>query len=72
MRRFSSRPVSRALCGAGFLAQLRKQQLLQQNEMQENNRSIIFVLVRNLKSASYRLALATVVLEQLEDDLAFI
>lgn len=70
----SSKSVSRALCGAGFLAQLRKlqQQQLEQNEMNEKNRSTIFVLVRNIKSASYRLAIATVVLEQLEDDFAFI
>jgi ribonuclease P/MRP protein subunit POP1 len=32
----------------------------------------IYVLVRNLRSSAYRLALATVVLEQEEEDVVFL
>lgn len=39
--------------------------------MQENGKLEVLVLVRNLRSAAYRLALATIVLEKQEDDVAY-
>ncbi|XP_077218174.1 ribonuclease Ps isoform X2 [Tasmannia lanceolata] len=65
--RGSTKPVATALCEVTSLAQLRKEQW---SEMQEKGRREIFVLVRNLKSTAYRLGLATIVVEQQEEDLA--
>lgn len=38
----------------------------------KRRRKEIYVLVRNLKSTAYRLALATIVLEQNKEDLEFL
>lgn len=66
---YSTKPSAEAFCEATLLAQLRGEQWC---EMQEKGRPEIFVLVRNLRSAAYRLALATIVMEQQQDDLQFI
>jgi hypothetical protein len=60
----SKKPVAEALCEAVLLARLREEQW---NNMPRKRRKEIYVLVRNLRSSSYRLALATIVLEQEED-----
>ncbi|XP_015890689.3 ribonucleases P/MRP protein subunit POP1 isoform X2 [Ziziphus jujuba] len=63
--RGSKKPVAEAFCEAVLLAQLRQ---VQWNEMSvKRRRKEIYVLVRNLRSSAYRLALATIVLEQHED-----
>lgn len=67
-RGYSTKPAAEAFCDATLLAQLRAEQW---REMQEKGRPDVFVLVRNLKSAAYRVALATIVLEQQQDDLEF-
>lgn len=64
----SSKPVAVALCEAKLLAMLRVQQW---NQTQET-RPEIFVWVRNMRSAAYRRALATIVLEQQKEDLEFL
>lgn len=66
--RGSTKPAAEAFCDATLLAQLRAEQW---REMQEKGRPDVFVLVRNLRSAAYRVALATIVLEQQQDDLEF-
>ncbi|XP_058082117.1 ribonucleases P/MRP protein subunit POP1 isoform X2 [Magnolia sinica] len=66
--RGSTKPVAEAFCEAALLAQLRGEQW---SEMQEKGRPEIFVLVRNLRSAAYRLALATIVVEQQAEDMEF-
>ncbi|KAK1279339.1 hypothetical protein QJS04_geneDACA004587 [Acorus gramineus] len=63
--RGSVKPTAEAICEATLLAQLRSEQWC---ELQEEARVEVFVLVRNLRSTTYRLALATVVLEQLDSD----
>lgn len=60
----SKKPVAEALCEAVLLARLREEQW---KSMPRKRRKEIYVLVRNLRSSSYRLALATIVLEQAED-----
>ncbi|KAG6653178.1 hypothetical protein CIPAW_05G057600 [Carya illinoinensis] len=55
---------SRGLCEAVLLAHLREEQW---KNMSTKRRKEIYVLVRNLRSSSYRLALATIVLERHED-----
>ena len=64
----SKKPVAEALCEAVLLARLREEQW---NNMPKKRRKEIYVLVRNLRSSSYRLALATIVLEQQEEDVEF-
>ncbi|KAJ8620503.1 hypothetical protein MRB53_029032 [Persea americana] len=66
--RGSTKPAAEAFCEATLLAHLRTEQW---GEMQEKGRPDVFVLVRNLRSAAYRVALATIVLEQQQDDLEF-
>lgn len=55
-----------ALCEAVPLARLRHEQWSQVPA--KKRRKEIFVLVRNLRSTAYRLALATIVLEGQEED----
>ncbi|WJZ95097.1 hypothetical protein VitviT2T_013890 [Vitis vinifera] len=58
-----------ALCEAILLARLREEQW---NEMpMKERRKEIYVLVRNLRSTAYRLALATIIIEQQEEDVEF-
>ncbi|KAK9086285.1 hypothetical protein Syun_028679 [Stephania yunnanensis] len=68
--RGSSKPAAVALCETGLLAQLRREQW--ESVQVKHRRWEIFVLVRNLRSSAYRLALATIVLEIQEDDLSFL
>lgn len=61
--------MATAFCEAVLLARLREEQW---NEMPvKRRRKEIYVLVRNLRSSAYRLALATIVLEQQEEDVNF-
>uniref|UniRef100_A0A5B6YLK6 Uncharacterized protein n=1 Tax=Davidia involucrata TaxID=16924 RepID=A0A5B6YLK6_DAVIN len=67
--RGSKKPVAGAICEAVLLAHLREEQW---NAMPvKQRRKEIYVLVRNLRSTAYRLALATIVLEQQEDDVEY-
>ncbi|TVU23492.1 hypothetical protein EJB05_25863, partial [Eragrostis curvula] len=59
--------VAVAFCEAKLLAVLRRQQWAHENLQSQE----ICVLVRNARSAAYRRALATIVLEQQEADLKF-
>ncbi|KAF8394676.1 hypothetical protein HHK36_020892 [Tetracentron sinense] len=68
--RGSKKPVAEALCEATLLAQLRGEQW--DGMPEKRRRREIFVLVRNLRSAAYRLARSTIVLEQQKEDLEFI
>ncbi|KAJ4969165.1 hypothetical protein NE237_015866 [Protea cynaroides] len=64
----SKNPVAEALCEATQLAWLREEQW---DKIPKKRRAKeIYVLVRNLRSTSYRLAFATIVLE-LRDDVEF-
>lgn len=56
-----------ALCEAVCLARLREEQWKAVGD--RKRRKEIYVLVRNLRSTVYRVALASIVLEQWEDDL---
>ncbi|KAJ4847667.1 hypothetical protein Tsubulata_046920 [Turnera subulata] len=67
--RGSKKPVAVAMCEAGLLARLREEQWNKMPEKRERKETL--VLVRNLRSTAYRLARATVVLEQQEEDLEF-
>ncbi|XVE81504.1 hypothetical protein DITRI_Ditri15bG0069800 [Diplodiscus trichospermus] len=68
--RGSKKPMAESFCEAVLLARLREEQW---NKMPVNRRrKEIFVLVRNLRSSAFRLALATVVLEQQKEDLRFL
>ncbi|KAG9449253.1 hypothetical protein H6P81_009218 [Aristolochia fimbriata] len=67
--RGSTKPVAIALCEATLLLRLRQEQ---RGETKENERPEIFVLVRNLTSTAYRLALASIVLEDQEADSSFV
>ncbi|CAL1366164.1 unnamed protein product [Linum trigynum] len=68
--RGSKKPAAQAFCEAILLSRLREEQW---KEMPvEQRRKEIYVLVRNLRSSAYRLALATVVLEQQEHDVDFL
>uniref|UniRef100_A0A0D9XV99 Uncharacterized protein n=1 Tax=Leersia perrieri TaxID=77586 RepID=A0A0D9XV99_9ORYZ len=60
--------VAVAFCEAKLLAVLRRQQWTHESLQRKE----ICVLVRNARSAAYRRALATIVLEQQEDDLEFL
>lgn len=62
--RGSKKPVAVAFCEAVLLAHLRKEQW---KNLPRKRKKEIYVLVRNLRSSSYRLALATIVLEEHED-----
>lgn len=65
----SKKPVAGALCEAVLLACLREEQW---NAVPAKRRKKdIYVLVRNLRSTAYRLALAEIVLEQSEQDLEY-
>ncbi|KAK6260349.1 hypothetical protein SCA6_014823 [Theobroma cacao] len=68
--RGSKKPIAEAFCEAVLLACLRKEQW---NEIPvHRRRKEIYVLVRNLRSSACRLALATIVLEQREEDVGFL
>ena len=58
-----------ALCEAVLLAHLREDQWKTISVSRRRNE--IYVLVRNLRSTAYRLALATIVLEAREEDMEF-
>ncbi|KAG7950380.1 hypothetical protein I3843_13G109400 [Carya illinoinensis] len=66
--RGSKKPAAEALCEAVLLAHLREEQW---KNMSTKQRKEIYVLVRNLRSSSYRLALATIVLERHDQDVEF-
>jgi len=66
----SKKLVAEALCETVLLAQLREEQWSGMPVKQRKKE--IYVLVRNLRSSAYRLALATVVLEQEEEDVVFL
>ena len=66
----SKKLVAEAFCEAVLLAQIREEQWSGMPVKQR--RKEIYVLVRNLRSSAYRLALATVVLEQEEEDVVFL
>lgn len=63
--RGSKKPTAGALCEASLLSRLRLEQWKALPVRQR--RKEIFVLVRNMRSTAYRLALAAIVLEQQED-----
>ncbi|KAJ7982505.1 Ribonucleases P/MRP protein subunit POP1 [Quillaja saponaria] len=64
----SKKLVAEGFCEAVLLSHLREDQW---NEIPANRRREIYVLVRNLRSTAYRLALASIVLERQEHDLDF-
>ncbi|GMJ09230.1 similar to yeast POP1 [Hibiscus trionum] len=68
--RGSKKPTAVAYCEAVLLACLREEQWKQ--TAAKRRRKEIYVLVRNLRSSAYRLALATIVLEQQEEDVTFL
>ncbi|XP_019055970.1 PREDICTED: uncharacterized protein LOC104613045 isoform X2 [Nelumbo nucifera] len=68
--RGSKKPVAQAFCEATLLARLREEQW---NEIPKKRKRLeIYVLVRNLRSSAYRLALATIILEQQDEDVDLI
>ncbi|XP_048430350.1 LOW QUALITY PROTEIN: ribonucleases P/MRP protein subunit POP1-like [Pyrus x bretschneideri] len=68
--RGSKKPVAQAFCEAVVLACLREEQW--DLVPAKRRRKEIYVLVRNLRSSAYRLALATIVLEHQEEDVEFL
>ncbi|KAJ4904511.1 ribonuclease Ps [Raphanus sativus] len=60
--RGSKKPTAEALCDAVLLGRLREEQW--KGKDVKRRKKEIYVLVRNLRSCAYRLALATIVLEQ--------
>ncbi|XP_021904326.1 ribonucleases P/MRP protein subunit POP1 isoform X2 [Carica papaya] len=62
----SKKPTAEAFCDAVLLAHLREEQWSSMSV--KRRRREIYVLVRNLRSSAYRLALATIILEQQEGD----
>lgn len=68
--RGSKKSAAMAFCEAVLLARLRHEQW--SRVPAKKRRKEIFVLVRNLRSTTYRLALATIVLERQEDDVKFL
>ncbi|KAI3933016.1 hypothetical protein MKX01_006965 [Papaver californicum] len=68
--RGSAKPVAEAFCEAYLLAELRREQWESMQEKQKNEQEI-FVLVKNPRSVAYRLALATIILEQKGEDVEF-
>ncbi|KAF6175531.1 hypothetical protein GIB67_038105 [Kingdonia uniflora] len=65
----STKPVAVGICEATLLARLRKEQW-DGIEVQERKKEI-YVFVRSLRSVAYRLALATIVLDQQDEDVSF-
>lgn len=61
--------VAEGFCEAVLLSNLREEQW---KEMPMKKRREIYVLVRNLRSTAYRLALASIVLENQENDIDFL
>ncbi|KAI3968273.1 hypothetical protein MKX01_018576 [Papaver californicum] len=68
--RGSAKPVAEAFCEAYLLSELRREQWKSMQEKQKKEQEI-FVLVRNPRSVAYRLALATIILEQKTEDVEF-
>ncbi|KAJ8446266.1 hypothetical protein Cgig2_016037 [Carnegiea gigantea] len=64
--RGSKRPMAVGFCEAVLLAHLREEQWSQMPAKQR--RKEIYVLVRNLRSTAYRLALASIILEEQQED----
>lgn len=62
----SKKPVAVATCEATSLARLRAEQWSETPV--KRRKKEIYVLVRNLRSSAYRLALATIVLEHQDED----
>ncbi|KAL6535048.1 hypothetical protein OROMI_026422 [Orobanche minor] len=67
--RGSKKATAGAFCDASLLAMLREEQWKAVPARQRKKE--IYVLVRNMRSTAYRLALATIVLEQQEKDVEF-
>ncbi|KAF5190416.1 ribonuclease Ps, partial [Thalictrum thalictroides] len=67
--RGSTKPTAEAFCEATLLAELRREQW--EGKQGKQKKCEIFVLVRHLRSTAYRLALATIVLEQQREDVEF-
>ncbi|BBG92682.1 ribonuclease Ps [Prunus dulcis] len=67
--RGSKKPVAEAFCEAVVLNRLREEQW--DSKPAKRRRKEIYVLVRNLRSSAYRLALATIVLEHQDEDVEF-
>ncbi|ONI14814.1 hypothetical protein PRUPE_3G010600 [Prunus persica] len=67
--RGSKKPVAEAFCEAFVLNRLREEQW--DSKPAKRRRKEIYVLVRNLRSSAYRLALATIVLEHQDEDVEF-
>ena len=65
----SKKPTAVGFCEAKLLAQLREQQSRQ--TVQGEARAEIRLFVRNLRSAAYRRALATIALEEEREDTEF-
>lgn len=65
----SKKATAAALCEASLLSNLREEQW--KAVPVRRRRKEIFVLVRNMRSTAYRLALATIVLEQQDKDVDF-
>ncbi|XP_062087610.1 ribonucleases P/MRP protein subunit POP1 isoform X2 [Humulus lupulus] len=68
--RGSKKPMAEAFCEAVLLAHLRKEQW--DDPEVKRRKKEIYVLVRNLRSTAYRLALATIVLEHQVEDVEFL
>lgn len=66
----SKRLVAQGFCEAVLLSDLRAKQWKEMPLKQR--RTEIYVLVRNLRSVAYRLALASIVLEYQENDIDFL
>ncbi|XP_045830019.1 ribonucleases P/MRP protein subunit POP1-like [Trifolium pratense] len=66
----SKRLSAEGFCEAVLLSHLREEQWKEM--LVKQRRSEIYVLVRNLKSVAYRLALASIVLEYQENDIEFL
>lgn len=58
----SKKPAAEAFCDAVLLGRLRDEQWRDKDV--KRRKKEIYVLVRNLRSCAFRLALATIVLEQ--------
>ena len=66
----SKKTVAQAFCEAALLAHIRGEQWDMMPA--KRRRKEIYVLVRNLRCSAYRLALATIVLEDQEEDVEFL
>ncbi|KAG8371259.1 hypothetical protein BUALT_Bualt13G0069000 [Buddleja alternifolia] len=67
---YCKKPMAGAICEASLLSRLREEQWKALPVRQR--RKEIYVLVRNMRSTAYRLALSTIVLEQQQLDVNFI